>query len=88
MSSDARRRAMASARYLRAFFVLVFTPLSVYREVFHPDNMHLGLLAATVAQTVAAGWVYRTAVAWWTLGTGQTSKLVDRKRRAVHELGS
>ena len=57
---------MAFARYLRASFVLVVTPLSVSREVFNPSELHLFLLAATVVQTAAAGWVYRVAVDWWT----------------------
>lgn len=66
MSSDLRRRSMAFARYLRAFFVLIVTPLSVGREIFHPSGLHLFLLAATVVQTTAAGWVYGVAVDWWT----------------------
>ena len=66
LTQNFKRRNVAYARYQRALVVLAFFPTSVWRETADPTFTHAIQVAVVVGLALAAGWMYREAVRWWT----------------------
>lgn len=65
LTQNVKRRNVAYARYQRALMVLVFFPITVWREVVNPCRAGAACIAAVVGMALLSGWMYREAIRWW-----------------------